>query len=88
MPVIVFALRPFHSTWERAVWIEIDRSEMTPPAYISGSELLKRWKAEGAYGHNFMPEIEAAYLGPLPRAAFKRVFLVCKENTGITELAV
>jgi hypothetical protein len=79
---------PFHSVWERAVWIEIDRSKMTPPTYISGSELLNRWKAESAYGHNFMPEIEAAYLGPLPRAAFKRAFLVCKENAGITELAV
>ena len=74
--------------WERAVWIEIDRSKMVHPIYISGSELLNKWKAEGAYGHNFMPEIEAAYLAPLPRAAFKRAFLVCKENAGIIELAV
>ena|ERR1700691_3122584 len=79
---------PFHSEWERAVWIEIDRSKMLSPIYISGSELLNRWKAEEAWGHRIMPEIEAAYLGPLARAAFKRAFLVSKEDAGITELAI
>jgi hypothetical protein len=71
---------PCHSAWECAVWIEIDRRQVLFAHFISGLELLAKWKADGAYGHNIMPEIEAAYLRPLPRAAFTRAFLVRKET--------
>jgi hypothetical protein len=77
---------PCHLAWERAVWIEIDRGQVVHPHFISGVELLSRWKADGAYGHNIMPEIEAAYLGSIPRPAFKQVLLVCKENSEIRQL--
>jgi hypothetical protein len=78
---------PHHLHWERAVWIEIDR-EQVAPRLISGTHLLSRWKSEGAYGHNIMPEIEAAYLGGLPVAAFKRAFLVRKEDDEFHPLAL
>jgi hypothetical protein len=47
-----------------------------------------QWKADSAFGHNIMPEIEAAYLAPLPRAAFKRVFLVRKKNNVLCDVVV
>jgi len=68
-----------------AVWIEIDRAKVGGN-FISGSDLLARWKTEKAYGHGIMPLIEAAHLGPLPRAFFKRAFLVCKEKREISSL--
>ena len=80
-------LVPHHLHWECAVWIEIDR-EQVAPKLISGRDLLSRWKADGAYGHNIMPEIEAAYLGDVPAAAFKRAFLVRKEDDEFHALAL
>ncbi len=77
---------PCHLAWESAVWIELDRSKLLSPQFISGSELIAKWKADGAYGHNFMPEIEAAYLGPIPRATFKRAFLVRKRDSEFHDL--
>lgn len=65
---------PCHLAWECAVWIEIDRGQVEPPQFFTGLELLAKWKADRAYGHNIMPEIEAAYLGSIPRTAFKQAF--------------
>lgn len=70
---------PFHSEWGCAVWIEIDR-ERAAPHLISPSELKKRAESENALHHRRMPEIEAAYLGVLPPTAFKRAFMVRKED--------
>jgi hypothetical protein len=42
----------------------LNRSKLVSPHFISGSELIAKWKADEAYGHNFMPEIETAYVGP------------------------
>ncbi len=61
------------------MWIEIDRIQASL-RLISGPDLVARWKADGAYGHNIMPYIEAAHLGSLPRTAFKRAFLVREED--------
>jgi hypothetical protein len=79
---------PYHLAWERAVWLEIDRAQVPPSNFISGVDLLARWKADGADGHNIMPEIEAAYLGPLPCIVLKRAFLVRKDSPKLTELAL
>lgn len=65
---------PHRSAWREAVWIEIDTSQLGE-AFISGPALLARWKADHV-GNRIMPEIEAAHMGPLPRSAFKEVFLV------------
>ncbi len=66
---------PHHRGWGCAAWIEIDRAAVAPQL-ISPSELEKRQAADSAHHHKRMPEIEATHLGPLPRAAFRRAFLV------------
>lgn len=69
------AFVPCQRTRHSAVWIEIDH-EQVGGHFISGPELIARWETEKAHGHRIMPHIEAAHLGPLPRRAFKRAFLV------------
>jgi hypothetical protein len=76
---------PHHLDWTCAVWIEIDR-EQVAPKLISARDLVLRWKTDGAYGHNIMPEIEAAYVENLPVAAFKRAFLVCEDDDNFHSL--
>lgn len=66
---------PYRDDWGSSVWIEIDRERITPQL-ISGPELVRKWTSDKAYRHNFMPVIEAVHLGLLPRAAFKRAFLI------------
>jgi hypothetical protein len=78
---------PYRSKWGGAVWIEIDREKIAGQL-ISGSDLVVRWKSDQAYEHNFMPYIEAVHLGPLPRTAFKRAFLVRKEDDEFHPLAL
>jgi hypothetical protein len=70
---------PYPPYWGCSVWIEIDR-ERVASQLISGSDLIARWKSDNAYQHTIMPQIEAAYLGPLPQAAFKRAFLVREKD--------
>lgn len=73
------AFVPFLESWGRSVWIEIDRGQVES-RFISGPDLVAKWDLEKAWRHSIMPRIEAAHLGPLPRAAFKRAFLVCGED--------
>jgi hypothetical protein len=76
---------PYRSAWGEAIWIEIDISEVAP-GFISGREILDRWKAEQAT-NRFMPLIEAAHIGVLPVKAFKRVLHVSKESGTLRQLA-
>jgi hypothetical protein len=66
---------PYLRHWGHAVWIEIDRARVAPN-FIAGDDIVAKWKANGAYRHTIMPYIEACHLGPIPRSAFKRAFLV------------
>ena len=66
---------PICKKWPSAVWIEIDR-DAVKERLVSGCELLKRWKKEGAEWHRVMPYIESAYIGELSTACFIRSFLV------------
>jgi len=66
---------PYPRGADSAIWIEIDRRQIATQ-FISGSELIARWKSEKAYGHRIMPYIEAAHLGAAPQWAFKRAFRV------------
>jgi hypothetical protein len=75
---------PYRSAWKEAVWIEIDVSRLGR-AFISGPALLARWRADKV-GNRIMPMIEAAHIGPLPRTAFKEVFLV--REGGLTPLPI
>jgi hypothetical protein len=70
---------PFRREWGHAVWIEIDRGQVAPN-FISGVDIVARWKSDAAYRHTIMPYIEAAHLGSIPRRAFKRAFLVRDGN--------
>ena len=79
------AFIPYRTDWGSAVWIEIDR-ERVASQLIAGSDLVARWKSDNAYRHTIMPYIEVAHLGPLPRAAFKRAFLVRKGDNQIHHL--
>jgi hypothetical protein len=81
------AFVPYRRDWGRSVWIEIDRGKAARN-FVSGLELLAKWKSDNAYGHNIMPEIEAAHLGPLSRTAFKRAFLVGKHDTQLHPLTI
>jgi hypothetical protein len=67
------------------VWIEIDRPQVLSK-FISGDELLERWKLAKAYRHSLMPGIEAAYLGPLSKSAFTRALFVHSGSNEAHEL--
>lgn len=56
------------------------------PNLISGSAVVEKWKADNAHGKSLMPYIEAVHVGRLPRAAFKRAFLVGAEDDQFHEL--
>ena len=71
---------PYRIKWGCSVWIEIDRAQVAP-RLISGLDLVAKQWSDEALGHMIMPYIEAAYLGPLPRTAFKRAFLVRKDDS-------
>lgn len=53
------------------IWIEINR-EAVKDSLILGQELITRWEEEKAYGHNIMPIIEIAHLGPIQTSKFVR----------------
>jgi hypothetical protein len=78
---------PCNLTWDCTVWIEIDR-EHVAPKLISPTELKNRWEAEKAYHHKRMPGIEAAYIGVLPRTAFKQAFMVRREGSQLYSLEI
>jgi hypothetical protein len=75
---------PYRSSWGEAIWIEVDVSEVMA-GFISGREILDRWKAEQAT-NRFMPLIEAAHIGALPFKAFKQVLHVSKESGTLHQL--
>ncbi len=72
------AFVPFPEQKGHAVWIEISRKQSEH--FISGEQLLTMWKAEIGKAPNLMPHIEAAHIGPVPKTAFKRAFLVREEQ--------
>ena len=65
---------PYVRHWGVSVWIEMDREALSTN-FLSGAEVLKRWKQEHAYGHTIMPKIEAACVGPIPTSSFRRVLI-------------
>ena len=73
--------------WDGAVWIEIDRAQMQASEdFICGGCLRIRWNLERAYRHVFMPQIEAAHIGPLPTTAFKKIIFVFSKAGPFHEL--
>ena len=78
---------PYDGRWKGAVWIQIDRSAIFG-SFIAGLDLLRNWKQENAHRHTIMPKIEAAHIGPLPRAAFSRAFFVGSGDKNLHHLDV
>ena len=69
------------------VWIEIDR-ERVAANLISAADVVTRWNSDKAYRHNFVQYIEAIHVGPVPRGAFARAFIVGKSDSEIRLLSV
>jgi hypothetical protein len=78
---------PCHLAWGCAVWIEIDR-EKTASRLISPAELKIKSDSENAHRRRRMPGIEAAYRGILPRTAFRRAFIVHKNDIQLQPLEI
>jgi len=76
---------PWRESWGSSVWIEMDRARIVD-GFISAANLLATWKTDQAYTHTIMPMIEAAHLGPIPRAAFTRAFLASPNGIDQTDL--
>ncbi len=57
------------------VWVEVNRQSVQN-SLINGVDLVAKWKAEEAYGHDIMPIIEVAHIGPVHVSSFARV-LIC-----------
>ena len=72
------AFVPYSRQWGISVWIEIDR-QLIADKFVTGKQLVERWNREKAHAHTIMPEIEAAYFGPVRLSAFRRA-LVCGVN--------
>ena len=64
---------PYREDWSGSAWIEIDRQQVRPPAFLSGKALWDKWVADKEH-RAIMPYIEAAYIGASPRAFFRRAF--------------
>jgi len=76
---------PYREKWGSSVWIEIDRG-LIAQQLISGPDLVAKWKANDAYEHSIMPYIEVVHVGPVPRSAFVRAFIVGKNESEIRSL--
>lgn len=55
-----------------SVWVEVNR-QLVQGSLIEGKDLVSKWKTEEAYGHNIMPIIEVAHIGPVHVTCFARV---------------
>lgn len=77
---------PIRSVWGTSVWIEICRAAISEN-FISGDELIRKQRAEEDWIHDKMPEIEAACIGPIPVAAFRRALIVNSPDGSFQEIA-
>ena len=82
----VAAFVPVYSAWEGAVWIEIDRSAVSP-SLKSPRDLWARWEREQAYGHRLIRSVEGAHIGDVPSTAFVRVLLVRRGDHAFQTIA-
>jgi hypothetical protein len=67
-----FTFVPINSSGGNKIWIEINR-ELVQESLIEGVDLIAQWKRNNAYGHNVMPIIEVAHIGPINTSKFTQV---------------
>lgn len=65
---------PFRKKWGESIWIALDREKISEN-FISGENLLSKWKETESFSHPIMPIIEAAHIGPITLEAFECVYL-------------
>lgn len=63
---------PVRKRWDVSIWIEVD-TLCLGDSFVSGRDLLTKWKNDKAYKHTIMPYIEAACLSPIPICHFLSV---------------
>ncbi|WP_439136272.1 hypothetical protein [Pseudomaricurvus sp.] len=68
---------------DEAIWLEID-VKSAAGNFLSGRELLNKWKESEQLRRKIMPFIEAAHLGPLPLNLIRRTLKYSK-STGVFE---
>lgn len=68
----LFTFVPINSSGGNQIWIEINR-KLVQESLIEGVDLIDQWKRNNAYGHNIMPIIEAAHIGPIDTSKFTQV---------------
>jgi hypothetical protein len=68
---------PVHLQWNESVWVKIDQEKIGMP-FISASDLLLKWKADSAYKHAIMPNIEACSLVNIPTTLFTCALLMSR----------
>lgn len=78
---------PYRKLWGQAIWIEINR-DMIADKFISGKELLLKWKHLGCRRNTFMPIIETAYIGSIPSSAFSRVLICNSKDLKLQEMQI
>lgn len=76
---------PVWTGWPAAVWIELDRGKIH--AFISGRDLLTKWKSEAAHANTIMPMIEAAHIGKIATAAIRRALTATRLPDGSCRIA-
>ncbi|ATG88372.1 hypothetical protein [Methylomonas koyamae] len=67
-----FTFVPIDYSGGNKIWIEINRA-LVHSSLIEGKCLVARWEQEKAYGHNIMPIIEVAHIGPIYISSFTKV---------------
>ncbi len=70
---------PFRRQWGVAIWLEVERSKVGD-SYISPEALLERWKKAESWGHNLLPLLEAAHIGPISITAISKVLAVSENG--------
>ncbi|MDN5537352.1 hypothetical protein [Comamonas sp.] len=67
-----FTFVPINNGGGNKIWIEINR-DLVRKSLIEGIDLVSQWKRNNAYGHNIMPIIEVAHIGPIDTSKFTQV---------------
>ena len=63
---------PLNKLEGNKIWIEINR-DLAQKSLIEGRDLVEKWNRENSFGHNLMPIIEVAHIGPILESAFSKV---------------
>ena len=78
---------PVRKDWNTSIWIQVDTVSLGS-SFLSGHDLLAKWKDDKAYHHNIMPYIEAASLSPISKDHFLSVVQYSRGNPRLKRLDI